>query len=165
MSLWSRGQSSWLQIKRSGFDSRRYQIFWVVGLERTTLSLLSTTEELLESNSGSSGLETCKYGRRDPPRWPRETLYPQKLALTLPTSGSRSVGIGRSRTEATELLLLLSLSSDWQRRRKKLQMAVRNGIPHNHVDHHPFVIEARGICIPIGKVKCYLQQSTSPGHA
>jgi hypothetical protein len=25
--LWSSGQSSWLQIQRSGFDSRRYQIF------------------------------------------------------------------------------------------------------------------------------------------
>jgi hypothetical protein len=45
--LWSSGQSSWLQIQRSGFDSRRYQIFWeVVGLERGLLSLMSTTEEL-----------------------------------------------------------------------------------------------------------------------
>jgi hypothetical protein len=26
--LWSGGQSSWLQIQRSWFDSRRYQIFW-----------------------------------------------------------------------------------------------------------------------------------------
>jgi hypothetical protein len=25
--LWSSGQSSWLQIQRSGFDSRLYQIF------------------------------------------------------------------------------------------------------------------------------------------
>jgi hypothetical protein len=25
--LWSSGQSSWLQIQRSGFDSRRYKIF------------------------------------------------------------------------------------------------------------------------------------------
>jgi hypothetical protein len=32
--LWSSGQSSWLQIQRSGFDSRRYQIFReVVGLD------------------------------------------------------------------------------------------------------------------------------------
>jgi hypothetical protein len=47
--LWSSGQSSWLQIQRSGFDSRLYQIFWeVVGLERGPLSLLSTTEELLD---------------------------------------------------------------------------------------------------------------------
>jgi hypothetical protein len=31
-------------------------------------------------------------------------LYPQKLALTSPTSGGRSVGIVRSRTKATELV-------------------------------------------------------------
>jgi len=32
-----------------GFDSRRYQIFWVVvGLERGQLSLVRSTEELLE---------------------------------------------------------------------------------------------------------------------
>jgi hypothetical protein len=35
------------------------------------------------------------------------SLYPQKLALTLPTSGGRSVGIVRSRTKATELQLVL----------------------------------------------------------
>ena len=29
-------------------------------------------------------------------------LYPQKLALTSPTGGGRSVAIGRSRTKATE---------------------------------------------------------------
>jgi hypothetical protein len=37
-----------------------------------------------------------------PLRWPRDTLYPLKLALTSPTSGGRSVGIVRSRTKATE---------------------------------------------------------------
>jgi hypothetical protein len=31
-----------------------------------------------------------------------DTLYPQKLALTSLTSGGRSVGIVRSRTQATE---------------------------------------------------------------
>jgi hypothetical protein len=36
-------------------------------------------------------------------------LYPQKLVLTSPTSGCRSVGIVRSCTKATELLLLLLL--------------------------------------------------------
>jgi hypothetical protein len=35
-------------------------------------------------------------------RWPRRALYPQKLALTSPTSGGRSVGIVRLRTKATE---------------------------------------------------------------
>jgi hypothetical protein len=34
---------------------------------------------------------------------PRGTLYPQKLAVTSPTSGGRSVGVVRYRTQATEL--------------------------------------------------------------
>jgi hypothetical protein len=46
--LWSSGQSSWLQIRRSGFDSRHYQKKKVVGLERGPLNLMSTTEELLD---------------------------------------------------------------------------------------------------------------------
>jgi hypothetical protein len=33
-------------------------------------------------------------------------LYPQKLALTSPTGGSRSVGMVRSRTKATEFVCL-----------------------------------------------------------
>jgi hypothetical protein len=32
------------------------------------------------------------------------TLHPQKLALTLPACGGRSVGIVRSRTQATEFV-------------------------------------------------------------
>ena len=38
-------------------------------------------------------------------------LYPQKLALTSPTGGSRSVGIVRVRTEATEFFLYETLGS------------------------------------------------------
>jgi hypothetical protein len=49
-----------------------------------------------------SGLENRKYGRGDPSRWPRDTFYLQKLALTSPTSGGCSIGIVRSRTKATE---------------------------------------------------------------
>jgi hypothetical protein len=48
--LWFSGQSSWLQIRRPGFDSRHYQEKSVVGLERGPLSLVSTTEELLDRN-------------------------------------------------------------------------------------------------------------------
>jgi hypothetical protein len=48
------------------------------------------------------GVESREFGRRDPSRWSRGTLHPQKLALTSPTSGGRSVGIVRSRTQATE---------------------------------------------------------------
>jgi hypothetical protein len=55
------------------------------------------------------GLENREYDHRDPSRWPRDTLYPQELVLTSPKSGGRSVGIVRSRTKATELLLLLLL--------------------------------------------------------
>jgi hypothetical protein len=36
--------------------------------------------------------------------WPRNTLYPQKLALISPTSGGRSEGIVSSRTKARELV-------------------------------------------------------------
>ena len=36
-------------------------------------------------------------------------LYPQKLALTSPTCGGRSVGIVRSRTKATEFSLGVQL--------------------------------------------------------
>jgi hypothetical protein len=40
--LWSSGQSSWLQIRRPGLEKK------VMGLERGPLSLVSTTEELLD---------------------------------------------------------------------------------------------------------------------
>jgi hypothetical protein len=97
--LWSSGQSCWPQIHRSVFDSRRYQIFWeVVSLERGPLSLVSTIEELLGRKSSGSGLESREYGRRDPSR---DTQ--QKLALSSLISGCRSVGIVRSRTQATEV--------------------------------------------------------------
>jgi hypothetical protein len=36
-------------------------------------------------------------------RWPRNTHYPQELALTSPACGGRPVGIVRLRTKATEL--------------------------------------------------------------
>jgi hypothetical protein len=39
--------------------------------------------------------------------WPRDTFYQQKLALTSPTSGGRSVGIVRSRTQSTEFVLFV----------------------------------------------------------
>jgi hypothetical protein len=77
-----------------GFDPRSYQIFW----ERGPLSLVRTIEELLEWKSSGSGLEN----RGNSLRWPRNILYSQRLALTSPTSGGRSVGIVRLRTTATE---------------------------------------------------------------
>jgi hypothetical protein len=71
-----------------------------VGLERGPLSII---EELLEWESSGSGQESRINGRGDPLSWPRDTLYPQKFALTSSTSGGRSVGIVRLRTKATEL--------------------------------------------------------------
>jgi hypothetical protein len=58
----------------------------------------------------SSGLGNREYGRRDPSRWQRGTLYPQKLALTSPTSGGRSVGIILSWTQTMELVFLSSIA-------------------------------------------------------
>jgi hypothetical protein len=52
--------------------------------------------------SSGSCLENRAYGRRDPSRWPRGTLNPQKLAIASPTSGGRLVSIVRSRTQTTE---------------------------------------------------------------
>jgi hypothetical protein len=103
--LWSSGQSSWLQIQRSGFDFRGYQIFWeVVGLERGPLSLVSTTEELL----GKKKLRFRSRNVRIPPEgyvtlttWHHLSA---KLALTSSTSGCRSVDIIRSQTQATEFI-------------------------------------------------------------
>jgi hypothetical protein len=63
---------------------------------------VSTIEELLGRKCSGSCVESREYGRRDPSRWPRGSLYPQRLALTSPASGGRSVGIVRSRTKATE---------------------------------------------------------------
>jgi hypothetical protein len=39
-----------------------------VGLERGPLSLVSTSEELLERNNSGSGLENEDYGRKNPLR-------------------------------------------------------------------------------------------------
>jgi hypothetical protein len=78
-----------------------------VGLERGPLSLVSTIEELLGRNSSGSDLYNREYGRGDPLRWPRDTLYPQKLALTSPTSGGRSVAIVRLQAKATEFVLCI----------------------------------------------------------
>jgi hypothetical protein len=62
-----------------------------LGLERGPLSLVRIIEELLERKNSGSVLNTDINGRRDPLRWPRDTLYPQKLALTSPTK-RRSLG-------------------------------------------------------------------------
>jgi hypothetical protein len=64
--------------------------------------LTSTFVNVVWGFRGSGGLDCgLVVGiRRDYHATP---LYPQKLALTSPTSGGRSVGKVRSRTKATEL--------------------------------------------------------------
>jgi hypothetical protein len=64
----------------AGFDSRHHQKKKLVGLELGPLSLVSTTDEILDRKISGYCLENLEYGRRDPSRWPRGILYPQKLA-------------------------------------------------------------------------------------
>jgi hypothetical protein len=47
-----------------------------MGLERGPISLVSTVDEPLGRKNSGFGLENREYGRKDPPRWPRHTLYP-----------------------------------------------------------------------------------------
>ena len=65
-----------------GFDSRRYQIFWVVvGLERCPLSLVRSIEELLELKKEVAApvQKTEINGRGDPLRRPRDTPLSAKV--------------------------------------------------------------------------------------
>jgi hypothetical protein len=82
-----------------------------MGLERDPLSLVSTIEELLGRKSSGSGLQSQEYARRDPSRWSRGTLHPQKLALTSPTSSCRSVGLICSQTQTTEFSFICIIVS------------------------------------------------------
>jgi hypothetical protein len=90
-----------------------------VGLERGPLSLVSTTEELLGRKS--SGSESREYGHRYASRSPLGTIYLQKLTLSSPTSGGRSVGIVCWRTQATLLSLETSVF-------KAVNLITRDGV-------------------------------------
>jgi hypothetical protein len=98
------------RYRSRGIDSRRYHIFWVVvGLERGPLSLVRSTEKLHEQKSSGSRSRKQRLtavGNRCADHV--IPLYPQKLAISSPTGGGRSVGIVRSRTEATEFSLVFS---------------------------------------------------------
>jgi hypothetical protein len=72
-----------------------------VGLERGPLSLVSTTEELLDRKVAAPVYKTenTAVGIRH-----ADNVAPSisnKLAITSPTSGGRSVGIVRSQTQTT----------------------------------------------------------------
>jgi hypothetical protein len=86
-------KSSWLQIQKPGFDSRRYQIFLeVVNGERGALSLVSKIEELLERKGSVSGLENRDYGLGDPPRWLRDTHLSTKVGTNF---ADKRMSLGR----------------------------------------------------------------------
>jgi hypothetical protein len=105
-SVWSSGQCPWLKMQRSGFDSQYYHIFWVVGRNGVySVSWVSTIEELLGRKCRGSGLERREHGRRDPSSWPPNTLYTAKVGIKFTDKRGRSVGIIRSRTQATEFSL------------------------------------------------------------
>jgi hypothetical protein len=81
--LRSNGQSSWLEIQRFRFDSRRYHIFWeVAGRELGPLSLMSTTEELLERKNSGFGLEIKITALGDLPRWLHYTPLSAKIGIS-----------------------------------------------------------------------------------
>jgi hypothetical protein len=71
-------------------------LFWAGALLRW---LESVENDLRQLRVKRSGQENRINDRGDSLQWPRDTLYPQKLALTSPTSGGRSVGIVRLRTK------------------------------------------------------------------
>jgi hypothetical protein len=79
----------------------------VVGLERGPLSLVRTTEELRKVADPVYKTENTAVGIRH-----TDHVAPsirKKFAITSPTSGGRSVGIIRSRTQNTESGLVFSL--------------------------------------------------------
>jgi hypothetical protein len=78
--------------------------------------------------SSKSCLESREYGRRELSRWPRDTLYPQKLTLTSSTSDGRSIGIVRSRTKATEFFFLFYLGNT-------CRLSTQHSIPEDWILH------------------------------
>jgi hypothetical protein len=90
--------SLYLQVPRLSRRRNKLSCFLLnSSLERGSLGLVGTIEELLGRKSSGSGLEYREYGRMDPSCWPRGTLYPQTLTLISPTS----LGRYRSLADAT----------------------------------------------------------------
>ena len=66
-------------------------------------------------------------------------LYPQKLALTSPTGGGRSVGIIRSRTKATEFFIVLTCD-ELTRRTSSRWYCLSAIMPDTHQQQTPLTV-------------------------
>jgi hypothetical protein len=109
--VWGGGRyfrRTWKSVSGLHFDNWKT----VYGLTQTDAAVIAfqNAERINFQHSFGKGERQTSGSRKprfgDPLRWPRDTLYPQKLALTSPTSGGRSVGIVRMRTLATEFSFL-----------------------------------------------------------
>jgi hypothetical protein len=76
----------------------------MAGMERGPLSLVSTTEQLFERKVAAPVYKTenTAVGIRHADHV--APSIPKKVAIALPTSGGRSVGIVRSRTQTMEFI-------------------------------------------------------------
>jgi hypothetical protein len=84
-----------------GFDSQCYQIFWkVVDLERSLLSLMRITEELLDWKVRATVKRKEINGRGTICADYATPHYSQVLVLTSPKIGGRSVGIDILQTKS-----------------------------------------------------------------
>jgi hypothetical protein len=91
-------------------------------------------------------LESREYCRRDPLLWPLDRLYRQTLVLTSPTSGGRSVGIVRSRTQAIKFFFCgcsLAYWKDWIKASKLLIRLIGNPVLRVWCPEHGV---AEGLC-------------------
>ena len=129
--LWSSGQSFWLQIQWSRVRFPALPDFLSSSGSGTGFT------QPREVNWGATWIKSSGSG----PEKQRLTavgircadyvtpLYPQKLALTSPTGGGRSVGIVRSRTKGTDFFywlnkLLHYYKTQWGGSYKKLNLSL-----------------------------------------
>jgi hypothetical protein len=84
-----------------------------VGKQPTHLNMKSKRKFYFRQHSRG---QTETNGRGNPLRCSSDTLYPQKLALTSPTSGGRSVGIVRLRTKSHGVFFI---AEDTQRKPRR----------------------------------------------